>query len=217
MSKLIEKQKIFSLIEPFAEKDILEKGQSIDRVDKMLPFTYLASGTVRVFMESDDEEKRCCIEVSEGEFLGETTYYDCDFKEIVVIALKECHIMTVPHENLLNLKKKVPEIEANIYESLGKKVRHLAAAGKSKRMGIVKRLAAALLMLSDGLEARYGDETWAILKCTREDVALIAKTGVSTATAELKQMQVNGILNSMFKRIEIRNLKALYDILEDRK
>ena len=56
MEKQIEKNKIFSLMEPFSEKVILEKGQSVARDGKFLPFSYLASGRVRVFMDIEDRK-----------------------------------------------------------------------------------------------------------------------------------------------------------------
>lgn len=213
MADKLQKNQIFSLIEPFGEKIILEKGQSLERVDGMLPFAYLAGGKVRVFMESDDEEKKTFIDVSEGEFLGETTYYDCDFHEIVIIALTECQILSIPHENLAKLKKNSKEIEPNVYDSLGKKVKYLAESTREPRMGVRGRIARAMLQMAEGLEAQYGDETWAILKCPREDVAILAKTSVSTATGELKVMQVNGILESRFRRIEIRKPEELKKIV----
>jgi len=212
VEKQIEKNKIFSLMEPFSEKVILEKGQSVARDGKFLPFSYLASGRVRVFMESDDEEKRTYMEVEAGEFLGETTYYDCDFHQTVIVALEECHILSVPLENLKTLKSKIPEIDPNVYNSLGNKVKYLAQAEKEERVGVIKRIARAMLQISKGLETRYGDEVWAVLKCPREDIAILAKTSVTTATNEIKVMQIDGILYSKFKRIEIKDIDALKKI-----
>ena len=93
-----------------------------------------------------------------------------------------------------------------------RKVKYLAQTEKEERVGVIKRIARAMLQISKGLETRYGDEVWAVLKCPREDIAILAKTSVTTATNEIKVMQIDGILYSKFKRIEIKDIDALKKI-----
>ena len=84
----------------------------------------------------------------------------------------------------------------------------MAQTEKEERVGVIKRIARAMLQISKGLETRYGDEVWAVLKCPRKDIAILAKTSVTTATNEIKVMQIDGILYSKFKRIEIKDIDA---------
>ena len=132
------------------------------------------------------------------------------YHELIML---EGHVKGLKNLNIIKiLKSKIPEIDSNVYNSLGNKVKYLAQVEKEERVGVIKRIARAMLQISKGLETRYGDEVWAVLKCPREDIAILAKTSVTTATNEIKVMQIDGILYSKFKRIEIKDIDALKKI-----
>ena len=208
-------KKIYELLEPYGKKVELERGKSIERKEGLLPLALICKGRVRVFMESEKENKKTTVIAQEGDFLGETTFYECDFDENIAITQEETFLLVVPFENLALLKKNVPEIEKFIYDSLGRKVKELSNAGSEERLIVDKRIARVLLQLGEGLEMKIGERESIVLKCERDDVAKLAKVNLSTVTGELKVMQIKKLINHTFHRIEILDVQGLRNMIEE--
>lgn len=168
-------------------------------------FYYLSKGKVRVSISSRDGSEKTLAIHEPGSLIGETSAYDGQPSFSSAVAVTETLVYAFSPSQITSVVRESPEIAHQLIQSLGAKMRVLAAQVSSLTfMDARGRIAYMLLQATEAVPMRPG-----LIRLTHQDVANL--TGVSrvTVTNLLNDLQGEGIIGKSRSCIWVKDAARL--------
>lgn len=106
-------------------KDHFQAGETIFKQGEPGDFFfYIASGTVRVWLELENGDAQLLTELGPGEFFGELALLDEEPRTANVEAIKNCEVWKMEREEFLNLLRGNAHMAVKLLQVVGRRLRH---------------------------------------------------------------------------------------------
>jgi CRP-like cAMP-binding protein len=183
------------------------KGENVFKQGAFSPHvTYVLSGLVRVFLQTEHKRQLNIRLAAPGDFLsfssvfGETTY------NYSALAVKDAWICMIEKDALKELLQSNADFALRIVSrNCGNEKQLLDVIGNLSYKQMRGKLASALLYLSS--EAFLREQVFQYL--TRQDIADFASISTESTIKFLKEFEKEGIVELKRRDIEIKDLKRL--------
>jgi CRP-like cAMP-binding protein len=176
----------------------------------------LAEGRVKVVRETEDGREVILRQIQPGEIFGGAGGWGEPVYPASARAQEPAVVLQLPADAFTTLLREQPDFALAVIRELGTRLREAEARIRDLQSERVeRRLARALLRLASkaGVPSDRGIEVGVPL--TRQDLAELAGTTLSTASRTLAAWDQQGIIAAGRERVTIRRPHALVAIAED--
>ena len=198
-------------VTPVADGDfVFVEGARADAIN------LLASGRIKVIHETDDGREVILRLIQPGEIFGGAGIWGADSYPASAIALEDAVVLRLPAREVTTLAKKHPEFALALVAELAARLREAEARIQELQTERVeRRIARALLRLTDKLGRKTERGIEIDLPLSRQDLAELAGTTLSTASRTLSAWQQQGMIWAGRERVIILRPHALVALAED--
>jgi CRP-like cAMP-binding protein len=173
----------------------------------------LAEGRVKVIRESDDGQAVILRLIRPGEIFGIVGSWHEPTYRVSALAQQDSVVLGLPYRAFVDLLKIHPEFALAILEELGSRLDEAETRIDDLQTGrAVSRLARALLRVGKKVSRAGSPLTNTIIAITRQDLADLAGTNVSTASRTLSEWGRRGIVDAGRERVRILRGQSLVAI-----
>jgi CRP-like cAMP-binding protein len=197
-------------IKSFKKKDtVFSEGEPSNR------FCILESGKVKITKMSMDGKEIIIELISPGDFFGGFAVLRGFPYPATAVTMEDSRIISIFRKDLLSIIERFPNIMFRITAHLSERVREFPDTLKNIALERVEsRIISLLLKLAEktGMKKESG-EIELDIKFTKQDIAEMVGTTVETAIRVMSKFHKAGLIRYNGGRIQIRNRKALQDII----
>ncbi len=163
-------------------------------------FYYILSGSVKVFISSDDGNERTLTIHRGGSLIGEAAFFDRQPRVSSAVALTRCELVSIDRARLAQVFASHPDLAVSMLEYLARTVRLLSAHVDSAFLPADRRIARHLLSLptQDGVSP-----------CTHEEIGFAVGVSRVTVSRVLGQFERNGWLRTGYRSVSLQNRAEL--------
>lgn len=164
-------------------------------------FYYLASGSARSYISSEDGEERTLTVHRKGDIMGEASFFDEQPRVSSAVAVTDCQIVSIDRNRLTAVFAAHPELSFSMLQYLARTVRLLSVhVDDMSFLSADQRIARFLL------EHAPKEDT---LTCTHEEIG--SAIGVSRVTVSriLSDFSDRGWLKTAYRSVELLDRAAL--------
>jgi CRP-like cAMP-binding protein len=181
------------------------KGQTVF-TDKDAPESVylLKSGLVKAVKYSPREDPVIMELIAPGGFFGMIAVLERKPYPVTAVCIHDSEAYRISVADFEDLMKRHPEFAREVYQEIGRHLRHGQTLRSLSKEPAEKRIAYILWMLS----AVIGKE----LPILREDVAEMAGTSAETAVRCMIELRRKKLISSRWKRITILDAQGLKDL-----
>lgn len=166
-------------------------------------FYYLKSGRVRIFMSSENGQKKTLTLLEQGNIFGEAAFFDGLPRVSSARTLEKSQIIPINREVLLDCFREEPMLAFQLLHLFSKTVRMLSnQVDHMTFLQADRRIAKILTELSGG---RGGES----IACSHEDLASMAGVSRVTVSRVVSEFARRGWISTQYRSIQILNLEAL--------
>lgn len=163
-------------------------------------FYYILSGTVKVFISSDDGNERTLTTHHGGNLIGEAAFFDRQPRVSSAVAVTRCELVSVDRERLSQVFAKHPDMAVSMLEYLARTVRLLSAHVDGTFLTADRRIARHLLSLPVQGE---------VTPCTHEEIGFSVGVSRVTVSRVLREFERRGWLKTGYRSVVIQSRAAL--------
>lgn len=163
-------------------------------------FYYILSGTVKVFISSDEGNERTLTLHRAGSLIGEAAFFDKQPRVSSAVAVTRCELVSVDRARLSAVFAAHPDLAVSMLEYLARTVRLLSAHVDGAFLPADRRIARHLLSLpvQDGL-----------LPCTHEEIGFAVGLSRVTVSRVLGEFERRGWLKTCYRSVSLLDRVAL--------
>ncbi len=163
-------------------------------------FYYLKSGSVKIFLSSENGMEKTLTVLEHGSIFGEAAFFDGMPRVSSAKALVKSEIITVTRQSLIECIRREPQLAMNLLTYLSQTIRMLSAQVDTMTfLQADQRLARLLLKLSSG----------GSVSSTHEDLAGLAGVSRVTVSRVLNRFARKGWVATSYREIRILNESGL--------
>jgi CRP-like cAMP-binding protein len=176
----------------------------------------LAEGRVKVVRETDDGGEVILRQIDPGDIFGGAGGWGAPTYPATARAQEDSVVLRLPAERFSELIRTQPAFAMAVIGELGARLREAEARIRELQSERVeRRVARALLRLANKTGVRSPDGIEIGVALTRQDLAELSGTTLSTASRTLSAWHQQGILIAARERVVVRQPHALMAIAED--
>jgi len=184
--------------------------------DRATSLNVLAQGRVKVIRETDEGREVILRQIDPGEIFGGAGGWGSATYPASARAQERSVVLRLPAERFTALIREQPDFALAVVAELGRRLRETEARIRDLQSERVeRRLARALLRLANKTGTKHADAIELGVPLTRQDLAELAGTTLSTASRTLSAWDQQGIVASARERVTILRPHALVAIAED--
>jgi CRP/FNR family transcriptional regulator, nitrogen oxide reductase regulator len=184
--------------------------------DRATSLNVLAEGRVKVIRETDEGREVILRQIDPGEIFGGAGGWGSATYPASARAQEHSIVLRLPAERFTALIREQPDFAMAVVAELGRRLREAEARIRDLQSERVeRRLARALLRLANKTGTRRPEGIELGVPLTRQDLAELAGTTLSTASRTLSAWDQQGIIASARERVTILRPHALVAIAED--
>jgi CRP-like cAMP-binding protein len=184
--------------------------------DPATSLNVLGEGRVKVIRETDEGREVILHQISPGDIFGGAGGWGSATYPASARAQEPSVVLRLPAERFTALIRQQPDFALAVVAELGRRLRDAQARIRDLQSERVeRRLARALLRLANKTGTRSDEGTALGIPLTRQDLAELAGTTLSTASRTLSKWDREGIVSSERERVTIVQPHALVSIAED--
>jgi CRP-like cAMP-binding protein len=184
--------------------------------DRATSLNVLGHGRVKVVRETDEGREVILRQIDPGEIFGGAGGWGGTVYPASARAQEHSLVLRLPAERFTALIREQPEFALAVVAELGRRLREAEARIRDLQSERVeRRLARTLLRLADRTGELRGDHAEVQLPLTRQDLAELAGTTLSTASRTLSAWDHQGIVASERERVVILRRDRLVAIAEE--
>ncbi len=201
MGEAAEKNK-WGVLEKAGTPRIYEKGTAVYLQENCArEFFYLKSGSVRVFLSSENGSEKTLSVLKPGSIFGEAAFFDGLPRVSSARTLARSEIVTVTRRGLLACIRQEPQFAMELFSRLSLTIRMLSAQVDAATFQQAdERLTRLLLSLS----AEGGT-----VRASHEDLAALAGVSRVTVSRILSRFAANGWVETRYREIRIADAAGL--------
>jgi CRP/FNR family transcriptional regulator, nitrogen oxide reductase regulator len=205
-----------SVAQRFGVKTVERGGFVFLEGDRATSLNVLAEGRVKVIRETDEGREVILRQIDPGEIFGGAGGWGSATYPASARAQERSVVLRLPAEQFTTLIREQPDFAMAVVAELGRRLREAEARIRDLQSERVeRRLARALLRLANKTGTRHADGIELGVPLTRQDLAELAGTTLSTASRTLSAWDQQGIVASARERVTILRPHALVAIAED--
>lgn len=172
----------------------------------------LAEGRVKVIRENDGGQEVILRLIRPGELFGIVGGREPIYR-VSALAQQDSVVIGLPYSTFVDLVQTQPAFALAVFEELGSRLSEAEARIDELQTGrAVPRLARALLRVGASVASTASLTSGPIIAITRQDLADLAGTNVSTASRTLSEWDRRGIVAAGRERVRILQPKSLVAI-----
>jgi CRP-like cAMP-binding protein len=176
----------------------------------------LAEGRVKVIRETEEGREIILRQIVPGEIFGGAGGWGESVYPATARAQEDAVVLQLPAAAFTALLRAQPDFALAVIHELGVRLREAEARIRDLQSERVeRRLARALLRLSNKTGAQTEQTTAAGVPLTRQDLAELAGTTISTASRTLSTWEQQGLIAAGRERVTILRIDALTALAED--
>lgn len=157
-------------------------------------FYYLKSGSVKIFLSSENGMEKTLTVLESGSIFGEAAFFDGLPRVSSAKTLEQSEIITVTRQSLMDCVRREPQLAMNLLTYLSQTIRMLSAQVDTMTfLQADRRLAQLLLKLAAGNTVR----------ATHEDLAGLAGVSRVTVSRILNHFAEKGWTANRYRSVEI--------------
>ena len=181
---------------------VYEKGETVYlQGNHAREFFYLKSGSVRIFLSSENGSEKTLSVLKPGGIFGEAAFFDGMPRVSSAKTLAQSEIVTVTRRGLLACIRQEPQLAMELLSRLSLTIRMLSAQVDAATFQQAdERLARLLLDLAD---------TNGRVRATHEDLAALAGVSRVTVSRILSRFAANGWVKTGYRSLLLRDARAL--------
>ncbi len=195
--------------------DVLEKSHTPHRYpkNKMIywqeapanEFYYLKSGSVKIFLSSENGMEKTLTVLENGSIFGEAAFFDGLPRVSSAKTLAESEVITVTRQSLMDCIRREPQLAMNLLTYLSQTIRMLSAQVDTMTfLQADQRIARLLLKLAVN----------GTVHATHDDLAGLAGVSRVTVSRILNRFAKNGWTAPRYREVEILNEEGLKKFIE---
>jgi CRP-like cAMP-binding protein len=205
-----------SVAHRFSVKIVERGGFVFLEGDRATSLNVLAEGRVKVIRETDEGREVILRQIDPGEIFGGAGGWGSATYPASARAQEHSIVLRLPAERFTALIREQPDFAMAVVSELGRRLREAEARIRDLQSERVeRRLARALLRLANKTGTRRPEGIELGVPLTRQDLAELAGTTLSTASRTLSAWDQQGIIASARERVTILRPHALVAIAED--
>lgn len=163
-------------------------------------FYYILSGTVKVFISSDDGNERTLTTHRGGNLIGEAAFFDRQPRVSSAVAVSRCELVGVDRARLAEVFANHPDLAVSMLEYLARTVRLLSAHVDGAFLPADRRIARHLL----SLPVQNGSSP-----CTHEEIGFAVGVSRVTVSRVLGEFERKGWLKTGYRSVVIGDRAGL--------
>jgi CRP-like cAMP-binding protein len=184
--------------------------------DPATSLNVLGDGRVKVISETDEGREVILHQIGPGDIFGGAGGWGSATYPASARAQEPSVVLHLPAGRFTALIREQPDFALAVVAELGRRLREAQARLRDLQSERVeRRLARALLRLANKTGTRRDDGITLGISLTRQDLAELAGTTLSTASRTLSKWDRDGIVSSERERVTILQPHALVSIAED--
>jgi CRP-like cAMP-binding protein len=184
--------------------------------DRATSLNVLAEGRVKVVRETDEGGEVILRQIDPGEIFGGAGGWGSATYPASARAQERSVVLRLPAERFTSLIREQPDFALAVVAELGRRLRETEARIRDLQSERVeRRIARALLRLVNKTGGRGAEGIDVGVPLTRQDLAELAGTTLSTASRTLSAWDQQGIVASRRERVTILQPHALAAIADD--
>ena len=169
-------------------------------------FYYLKSGSVKIFLSSENGMEKTLTVLESGSIFGEAAFFDGLPRVSSAKTLEKSEIITITRQSLMDCIRCEPQLAVNVLTYLSQTIRMLSAQVDTMTfLQADQRLARLLLKLAVG----------STVHATHEDLASLAGVSRVTISRVLTDFAQNGWTTTRYREVEILNVAGLKNFIEN--
>jgi CRP-like cAMP-binding protein len=205
-----------AVAQQFGVKTVDRGGFVFLEGDRATSLNVLAEGRVKVIRENDEGREVILRQIDPGEIFGGAGGWGSATYPASARAQEHSVVLRLPAERFTALIREQPDFAMAVVSELGRRLREAEARIRDLQSERVeRRLARALLRLANKTGTRRPEGIELGVPLTRQDLAELAGTTLSTASRTLSAWDQQGIIASARERVTILRPHALVAIAED--
>ena len=163
-------------------------------------FYYIAEGTVRCFMTSEEGEERTLTLHRAGDLIGEAAFFDGEPRVSSAVAVTPCRVVSIDQDRLTQVFARRPDLAISMLRYLSRTVRLLSGHVDGSFLSADRRVARHLLTLpaSGGL-----------VRCTHEEIGSTIGASRVTVSRALGELERKGWLATGYRCVKLLDRAAL--------
>jgi len=193
-----------------------KKGERLfDEGEKAHSVYIIAGGKVKVVKEFPSGKNAILGIFGVGGLVAEIAVIDKLPYPATAIALDDCVVGDLPAEIFIDFLRSNPDALLEMVAGLGAKLRDLADnMGSMAVESVEKRLARFLLKFGDEIGKETDEGLSFTLPVTRQDIAELIGTSFEVVERGLKKMKVSKLIKVEGKKIVIKDIEGLFQLIE---
>jgi len=178
--------------------------------DKGSSLFLLATGAVKISLYDDQGKEMILKILYDGDFFGEMSLLDGDFRSASVMAIEPSTAFTIEGYQFYKLISSYPELAMKIMISLSRRLRKLDEKAFSLALAdSASKVASMLLELMDEKGSKSEDGILIETNLTRQEMASMVAITRETFTRTLRLFQERGIIIVEGRSIRVKDELAL--------
>ena len=174
-----------------------EPGQSV---------LLLTEGRVKIRTVTPDGRETILVFVEPGELFGELALVDPAPRDEYAEAVQDSRLLAIPREELLGLIARRPDVALSVTKLLGLRLRRVENRLKNLLFRNTRERLVALLLELLGSHGRPAAGGWELrTRLTHQDLANLIGSSRETVTLTLGQLQREGVIAVVRRRIVVRD------------
>lgn len=168
-------------------------------------FYYLKSGSVKIFLSSENGMEKTLTVLKSGSIFGEAAFFDGLPRVSSAKTLVESEIITVTRQSLMDCFRREPQLAMNLLMYLSQTIRMLSAQVDTMTfLQADRRIAQLLLKLAAN----------GTVSATHDDIAGLAGVSRVTVSRILNRFAQNGWIAPHYREVQILNEAGLKKFTE---
>lgn len=170
-------------------------------------FYYLVRGTVRSLIYSETGDEKVLAVYHEGSIFGEASFFDESPRMSSAHAASDCDIAVIDRAAFARQLSKSPELAMSMMKYLAGTIKMLSAQVDSMTFLQADKRIARWLLTTAGNDG--------VINCSHEEISSIIGGSRVTVSRVLGKFTKNEWIQTLYKRIVIKNREALTDFAEN--
>lgn len=171
-------------------------------------FYYIMSGSVKIFISSDEGNERTLTQHHAGSLIGEASFFDKQPRVSSAVAVTRCELVSVDRVRLSEVFARHPDLAVSMLEYLARTIRLLSGHVDGSFLQADRRLARHLLSLPAGTDGT--------LPCTHEELGFAVGASRVTVSRVLGEFERRGWLKTGYRAVALADRAALERFSEGR-
>ena len=181
---------------------VYEKGETVYlQGNHAQEFFYLKSGSVRIFLSSENGSEKTLSVLKPGNIFGEAAFFDGMPRVSSARALARSEILKITRRGLLACIRQEPQLAMGLLSRLSLTIRMLSAQVDAATFQQADERLARLLLDLAGTDGR--------VRATHEDLAALAGVSRVTVSRILSRFAANGWVGTGYRSLILRDARAL--------